>query len=200
MVAANAQVYSVNVVGYVTVTLSGNNFRLLSVPLISTNTTLSTLIPNPAPGMRFWRFVPTPAPNGTWTIIDEDGGWTGDCPLAAGDGFFVKLAQPGDSLTITFVGEVAEKTASNKNLPPGMSMQGSLVPQAGAIDDVNTLNVPGVDGNRIWAMNENGSWKNTADYDGGWTASTSIGVADGFWYLNSTQNPIPWNRNFTVPQ
>jgi len=207
MVAANAQVYSVNVVGYVTVNISGDGFRILSVPLISTNTTLSTLIPAPPNLARMWWYDTTPPGAYKDTQFEDGIGWYDDFPLAPGQGFYFKLNYPSDSTSITFVGEVAEKTASNKNLPAGMSLQGSLVPQQGTQDDPNTLNLPGnpptggpTMGSRIWVL-QNGIWKDTQFEEGvGWYDSFTIGVAEGFWYQNNSGVPIQWNRNFTVPQ
>lgn len=193
---AQSNVYSVNVVGYVTVTVTNDvNYRILANPLISTNNALASLVPT--------------APDGTQvTWLDDSGvyqtagyeslfgGWDKDPNLPIGKGFFVRLGA-ATPVTITFVGEVAQDAASNKQIPSGLSLQGALVPQKGGFQAVH--NVPGVDGAQLSVLPPNGVYE-TAGYEslfGGWDKELTIDVAEGFFYMNPSA-PLAWDRNFKV--
>ena len=52
-------------------------------------------------------------------------GWQPEVNLPVGDGFF--LDSP-EATTVTFVGEVLQGEATNKSVPAGLSIQGSLFP------------------------------------------------------------------------
>jgi hypothetical protein len=198
MVASFAQsnVYSINVVGYVTLTITNDSvYRIISNPLITTNNNLSALIPTALPGAQVYKLLP----GGAYSIATFDpdlGGWDPDFAVATGEGVFIKLSTPG-SFPITFVGEVAQNAASNKQLPAGLSLQGSLVPQEGSV--ISVLQVPGNPGDQLYKLNLDGVYT-IATYDpdlGGWDPEVSIGVAEGFFF--SAGSVLDWNRNFVVP-
>jgi len=199
---AQSNVYSINVVGYVNVTLS-NSFTLISNPLMASNnpnTTLAQLIPAAPPGTIVYKFNGTTYEISGWDDLAEPPAW--DNPgivIPAGQGFFVAL-QPGQTLQITFVGEVAQNAASNKQLPAGFSMTGSLVPQAGGIIDV--LLLPGAAGSSVYKFvcgatgYQVAGWDDLADPQQ-WDTNLQMGVAEG-WFMNLSQ-AMAWNRNFVVP-
>jgi hypothetical protein len=119
--------------------------------------------------------------------------------IPAGQGFFVRIPA-GQTLQITFVGEVAQNAASNKQLPAGYTMTGSLVPQVGGIIDV--LRVPGAAGSTLYKFVGGATGYQVAGWDDlavpeQWDSNLQIGVAEGF-FLNLPQ-AMAWDRNFVVP-
>jgi hypothetical protein len=93
---------------------------------------------------------------------------------------------------------VAQGAASNKQLPLGLSLQGSLVPKEGSINTV--LQVPANPGDQLYKLNPSGVYT-IPSYDpdlGGWDPDVSIGVAEGFFFRANTA-AVNWNRNFVVP-
>jgi hypothetical protein len=195
--AQSSNVYSVNVVGYVTVTVDNDtNYRILSNPLMSDSASLTTLIPAPVDGTQVSKLVD--GVYQTATYVGFLGGWDQDLSFAAGEGFFIKLGAGGAPVDITFVGEVAQNEDSNKSLPPGLSLQGSLVPQSGSM--VSVLGIPGEDGDQVSKLPANGVYQTATfvGFLGGWDQDLSFDVAEGFFFFNPTQNPRDWTRDFVV--
>jgi hypothetical protein len=140
-----AQVYSVNAVGYVNLTVpKGGKFALYSNPLIAATNTYNALLG----GAPFGTFVYTIGPigyvvtyrdsfDGTW--LDEMGNPAGDTrSISNGQAFLIWNPDPDNDYVITFVGEVAQGTAATGNpvvndIPANFSMRGSKVPQSGLV-------------------------------------------------------------------
>jgi hypothetical protein len=121
MVASFAQsnVYSINVVGYVTVTVTntGSVFRILNTPLGpvgNTNNFVTVLMPTAPEGTQVSKLTPTGYESATFGF----GAWDLDLELAVGTGFFIKLGEAG-TLNITFVGE-----SSNEQIRTGNCLSG----------------------------------------------------------------------------
>jgi hypothetical protein len=202
--AADAQqVYSVNAVGYVNVSIVPG-YNLLNNPLDGTNNMVSTIIPT--------------APDGTslltWNAAAQDfnqadvylGGWAngdGDPStrvLAPGQGFFLQN-NSGANATITFVGEVSQGHLTNR-ISSNFGFYGSQVPQSGTL---SSLGFPGCEGMSVYPWKPvlqdygqsyiyiGGAW---ADGDGN-PADPVIGVAEGFLLSNPCPT-ISWTRTFSV--
>src|SRR5687767_7926767 len=114
--SSQAQVYSVNAVGYVNKTLVPG-YNLISNPLIAANNTIGSLFNNfqggPRDGTVVYRF--NAGTFQTASYIEVFGGWSGDAvdqTTMPGDGVFVFLPGPtgteAPNKTITFVGEVPQ--------------------------------------------------------------------------------------------
>jgi hypothetical protein len=190
-------VYSLNVVGYVNVSLQPNKLYFLSVPLVPSggnfNITNSIVLSSPDQdfaslyswGGTSWN---TPA---TWF----SGAWDTPMVISNGVGFF--LASQGTS-TLTFVGDVPQGAIAY-NIPAGLSSVANKVPVSGPFPGADI----GHDFDNMYTWNQAGqAWGSPATYFGGaWdTASTNgpvMNPADGAFYVN-TGTAIPFTRNFTV--
>jgi hypothetical protein len=190
-----AQVYSVNVVGYVNVTLQPG-YNLIANPLSTTSNTIADLIPG-VDGMAVFKFV-----NGSYesaNYVELIGGW--DNPgitLSPGEGAFVFLPGTTDT-TVTFVGEVMEGSLSNP-IPQGLSMKSSMVPQAGAL---SALGYPTQDGDTVYKYDAAGQTYITANYlelIGGWDSGAEPTLEVGEAMFVSKSAAASWDRDFTVPR
>lgn len=197
------QVYSVNAVGYVNVTLRPG-FNLLNNPLNGTNNTLSTVLP----------VVPDGSSLLTWNPVFQDfnqadvysGGWIdGDGNASAraldpGQGFFLQN-NSGANTVITFVGEVSQGFLTN-HIHANFGFYGSKVPQSCTL---SCLGFTGSDGMSLYLWDPiiqdyrqgyvsfGGSW---IDGDGN-SNDPVIGVAEGF-LLSNPNAPVNWVRTFSV--
>jgi hypothetical protein len=199
-----AQVYSVNAVGYINVTVPAGQLKMVANQLISSSTNVSQAIPTAPSGTQVFSLnsdgtfrigqynVIIP---GTLEFWDDP-----EVPLPLGGGLFVSVPSGGSPLNITFVGEVPQGTLNNL-VPSGLSMKSSMVPQSGLI----TAN-----------LNYQPTANDTCyQYDGGtgnfiigqynviipgtlefWDNEPNIAVGEAFYLLTSTQKT--WTRTFTV--
>jgi hypothetical protein len=127
-VGSYAQVYSVNAVGYVNVSIPANSFAMICNPLEAGtgNNTVGKLFATAPAGTFIYKFI-----NGAYEQangLDEFGEWTNpNQEIPPGQGIFLKTPA-GGAYAITFVGEVPQGAASNKQLVQGFNMTGSVVP------------------------------------------------------------------------
>jgi hypothetical protein len=196
-IQAQSNVYSVNVVGYVNVTVPGNAYALIANPLNATNNSLGSVIASPPPATTFYKYT-TGSGYEIFTFDEFDLAWTpnGNVSLAPGEGGFIKnpLATP---ITLTFVGEVLQGSLTN-DLPAGYSVRSSKVPQSGLVS--TTLGLPAnpadvlykyvpLTGYSIFTFDE---------FDLAWTPSQpTINVGEAFFSFKGAASS--WVRNFTVP-
>ncbi len=191
-----AQVFSVNVVGYVNRT-NAPGFSILNNPLDTTNNTLTSLIPAPPANTVIYKFVGNNFQIATFALDDNNNlNWDNNLTLAPGDGAWIRNPT-SSNLVITFVGEVIQGTTTNP-IPAGFSLKGSKVPQAGQLDtvlgyppsanDVVYLYRAGNYKVCTYALDDNNvlNWDNIPDPN----------VAEGFWIR--TQVAKNWVRTFTV--
>jgi hypothetical protein len=193
-----AQVYSVNAVGYVNVSLplaSGrpSTFALIANPLNGTNNLLTTILPAPPETTRIYLFR-----SGAFEIHEFSfGAYDTDTAINPGEGFFIELdnASATDPTVLTFVGEVPQGTLENP-LPSGFSIRSSIVPQAGLLTADLGL-TPG-EGDRTYQFD-----RATQSYDisefsfGAWDSQPNVQVAESFWYERAG-DATTWSRTFSV--
>lgn len=198
-----AQVYSVNAVGYVNLSIptDANNltYRIIANPLSGTNNLLSTVIPSVPDFTQLYFFR-----NGTFDIYQYLGSWLNDTSWAPGEGAFIELpAGAANPTVITFVGEVPQGhlvntlpgASSAGNPVTTYSIRSSIVPQAGGLTSV--LGLTPADGDQIHQFGASGY--NSTPYLGGWVpAEPTIAVGEGFWYENNSGASISWVRDFSV--
>lgn len=192
MATALAQeVTSVNAVGYVNKELAPG-FNLISNPLSNGENTLAEVIPSPPDGSAVYLFQ-----NGQWVSSTFDsliGGWATPLNLPVGVGFFFNH-KGSEAVTVTFVGEVLQGDDTNKTVPAGLTIQGSLVPQEGAL--TSDLQFPAGDGDVAYSW-INGAWT-TASFSslvGGWSPEPNLTVGGAVFVDKSAE--AQWDRNFTI--
>jgi len=195
---AQTNVYSVNVVGYVNVTVAPSTYQMIANPLQATNNTLGALIPVAPDGTQAYRWTGT-----TYTVYTYDElvpGWLpdGNASLAPGEGMFLRN-NTTTNLTLTFVGEVLQGTLTTP-LPAGYEIRSSKVPQAGRV--TTDLGLPGRDGDQVYKWDPARNTYDAFIYDElapGWLPTEpSFGVGESFFVRkNASEN---WTRSFTVPQ
>jgi hypothetical protein len=198
--ASQAQVYSVNAVGYVNLSLPAG-FSMIANPLNGTNNNLSTILPSVPNNTTIYRFNPTTQSfaDGSTFFVDEGVGiWFPDAALPPGEGAFISLPAP---TTLTFVGEVPQGTLVNP-VPSNFSIRSSIVPQAGALS--SALGFPAQNGDTVYQWN-----RTTQQYNPGlsyfvdegvgvWFPSEpNISVGEGF-FVQNTGAARQWTRTFNV--
>jgi hypothetical protein len=191
--AQSSNVYSVNVVGYVSVPVP-TEFSLIANPLSQTDNSIGSLIPNPPVGTTVYTY--DNVTGYSVSVFDEfDEAWLPDpgMPLNMGDGFFIY--NPSSEFTITYVGEVAQGPLSTP-LPLGFSIKASMVPQEA---DVATLGFPAAIGDTIYKYDNVTGYSVYIfdEFDEAWLPSVpTLKVAEAF-FVNK-QDSTSWDRTFTV--
>lgn len=176
---AQSNVYSANIVGYVTVTNAASQFALMANPLDSGSNTLSSLFAS--------------APNGTLVEIWNGSGfqsstkgfggvWTTNLTLSPGQGFFLKSSSNG---TNTFVGSVVVPNGGSvtNNLNGGLFyLVGSPIPYSDSLSGTN-LNLTTAVGNGTLVEVWNGTsyQSSTKGFGGVWTTNLVIQPGQGFF-------------------
>jgi hypothetical protein len=205
--AADAQqVYSVNAVGYVNVTLV-SGYNLIANPLNGTNNNINTVIPNAPDNSIAFGWDAAAQQFAQADNYFAGSGWLdgsfnpSSTVLAPGKSFFFQNNSGGNT-TITFVGEVPQGALTN-GIVANYGFYSSIVPQSAAL--TSGLGFPAVD-NMIY----NGWNKVTQQYadaynriDGVWydkdfnAVEPTPAVAEGFLVFNPGA-PINWTRTFSV--
>jgi hypothetical protein len=193
---AQSNVYSLNIVGYVTVTNSPG-FSMIANPLTTTNNLIPSLFSDAPAFTKILRFS-----GGVYiqAINDPDDGWTGpssdpaavNTALNPGEGIFIQV---GSQYVKTFVGEVV--LDSTNSIPTGFSMKASVVPQAGLIQ--TDLGFPAANFDKIlrWNFASQLYDQFILDPDDGWVPSQpNVRVAEG--YFVQTGASKNWIRHFSV--
>ena len=189
-VASQAQVYSVNAVGYINLTAK-EGFNLLANQLIAADNTVEALLPGVPEGTSVYKF--DPAAGYSITTLDF-GAWTDpSVTLSPGEGFWFR--NPGsEDLTITLVGEVPQGTLTT-DLVEGFNLVSSQVPQAGLIE--TDLGLPVEEGTSVYNYDPVAGYSiSTIDF-GAWSpAEPSVAVGEGVWVRAISAGG--WTRDFSV--
>ncbi len=200
IVASNAQVYSANVVGYYTTTLTGaGGFTLVGNQLVnSTSNDVATLLatmPNKT-SVETW--------NGTSfnSASKSAGGWSPSDPqIAVGQGFFVVSPTASGTLSNTFVGSVLVgpgQSVTNVYAAASFNLVCSPIPYSGLASDTSNINLgslPNKSSIQIWGGS---SFSSSSKSAGGWSPTTpSIAVGQGFFLVAPTGGSATWTQ--TLP-
>lgn len=188
IIAASAQVYSVNVVGYINVPVPPG-FSMIANQLDSGDNTVGNLMPAPPEGTTLYKFV-----GGAFAInAFEFGEWSiPDMTLEPGEGAFINNTSGAEFMAL-FVGEV-KQGALTTPLTAGFQIVSSQVPQSGALDA--DLGFPVAEGDVVYLFdNATGQYSIAAFEFGEWAAPVPA-VGEAF-FVNKTA-AASWTRNFTV--
>jgi hypothetical protein len=206
-----AQVYSVNIVGYVNLPLTGKKFALVANQLDNlTGNKISQLIPT-APSLTIaYKFN-----YGNQAFSDSaqfdgsvPGGWDNpNLPFAPGEGMFIF---PFGDMTLTFVGQVVTGP-SDLAINTQYQVYSSIIPQAGYLHDPlapgdgNTdlgLGTPVVNQQVYnWSVPSQAFATSHAFVDGTWNDANGPFVAVGEAVLGFSppaSGVKHWTRNFAV--
>lgn len=201
-----AQVYSVNAVGYVNVSVplaaapKVLTYAMLSNPLNGTNNNINTILPSVPDGSQVFRFTTGAGFNILETYYLGVGWDPGTTELPPGEGFMMVLdnvVSPNPT-TVTFVGEVPQGNLTNA-VPTGYSVKSSIVPQAGSLSAVLGFDPPSDTQVFKWNIAAQ-TYPIIYTYFGGglWDPSEpTVEVAEGFFILNPGSG-FQWGRSFTV--
>jgi hypothetical protein len=191
-----AQVYSVNIVGYVNTTIP-TGYSIIANPLnASPDNTIASVIPAPPQAIAVYKYR-----NSTGSFLqnnfDVDFGW--DDPsmsVLPGEGLFI--FNGGAQFTLTFVGDVPIGTVS-QDLFQGFNLVSSIIPQTGLLQ-TDLLYPPSAGGDIVYKYNNaTGSYLSFAyDPDFGWDPEPTLNVGEGCYVLRSQAGTVAWSRTFTV--
>jgi hypothetical protein len=211
-----AQVYSVNAVGYVNVTLK-KGYNLISNPLNNGGNTLAEIIPisSPLPDDTFvvtWDpTVPGGAPALESPMFYPGAAWEpAGSPIPPGKGFFIYInpaTATQETYTITFVGEVPTGTLRTPIYGGARyNALASQVPQAGKVSA--DLGLVGAEDDMllVWDKNLNPPGFSSVNYffvEGNWTdmstlVEPTVGVGDAFFLFRAAAGNSEWTRTFNV--
>jgi len=206
-------VYSLNVVGYVNVSLQANKLHFLSVPLIPSggnfNITNSIVLDNTQDFATIFAWAGSKWNTTTPTWYGTDVGGTGwDTPMVISNGVGFFLSSMANS-TLTFVGDVPQG-ALGYNIPAGLSTLANKVP----VTDNFPGSTVGNDFDNIFTWDQAGQkWSATVwtmyspavggtGWDNGGVAGNnpkgpSLDPSTAVFYVNGG-NAVPFTQNFTV--
>ena len=196
-------VYSLNVVGYLNVTVKGNGYTLCANQLNNGTNGINQVLPNAPDDAQVLKFAnntytPNVASGGVW--YDAGTGNPSTVRLNPGEGWF--YFNPGVAGTLTLVGEVPQGSGLTVNLPANYSLVGTYTPQAlelsatngfAVVDDMQYLSF--ANNTYVPAIAAGGAW---FDAGTGNPATIIPAVGQGWFLYNPTPVHHDWVRNFTV--
>jgi hypothetical protein len=200
---AMAQVYSLNAVGYINVTVVPG-FSIIANQLNTTNNNISPLLDSQLldgghNGVILFKYNAAGGSFSTFSVSAAS--------LWSSPGVTTTTLNPGEAafifnpfstnFTLTFVGTVMQGSLTN-TLLQGFNLISSIVPQSGALDTA-LGDVPN-SGDQIFILQTSGSY--TSDVWNGVAWSTGSGpvpaVGQGFWYFTPNSAGLSWVRTFNV--
>jgi hypothetical protein len=198
LASSMAQVYSVNIVGYVNTTIPAG-WSIIANPLqASPDNTLATIMPAPPQSITIYKL----GSDGLFLInnyLDFLGAWDdANMPINPGEGLYV--LNQGAPFVQTFVGEVLTGTQTIP-LQQGWQLLASKIPQEGLLE-TDLKYPPGQgDGDMVYKWdNATGLYQifNYMPFLGGWDNEPTIKVGEGFYLLRQDPGTPTWSRTFTV--
>jgi len=221
-VMSQSVVYSLNAVGYITVTMNPG-FNMIACQLITTNNTVGSLLnngtglsgnPGPYEGSIVYKYNPVAKSYGI-DVADAAGssyadGWDGNGVITMNPGEAIWFQNnTGAAVTATFVGTVPQGT-NTVGVVKGFNMISSPVPFSG--DVVTNMSLTNYnDGDQVFVWNNPATGHPTGAYNlyqvdiqGGssgymsqWdTPDPTVQVGQGMWYNASA--PVTWTEIFSV--
>ena len=205
LMAQSTNVYSLNAVGYINVTIQPG-YNIVSCPLIaSPDNTLNTLMPNTTGAFKGW-FVYFSTPGQGYTQIETGAktSWAGGGTNTINPGSAVFIDNTfSTNVTVTFVGTVPQGSLTN-TLDPGFNLVSSIVPTAGDLITNGITLFTAVKGDVVYVNDPVAGYASpggiyTAAKNGNWTADPIIpNVGEGFFFDNLSGANENWVENFSV--
>jgi len=216
---AQTNVYSVNAVGYINITL-GPGYNMIANQLNTTNNTLGSLL-NDSTGtydsfiVDKWTGTTFVDDTGDSTFSGTPTGWDNNGVMTMNPGEAVWIKNPyKTNFNITFIGTVPSGPLTTVIPANAYSMLSSQVPVAGDIITNPAINLTNYNiGDTVFVFNNNppatpgyttysaagplfggfgdqGNWTSTGD--------PTVAVGQGFWYKNNSSAAINWTRTFST--
>jgi hypothetical protein len=187
VVASQAQsnVYSANIVGYVTVTNQANAYVVLANPLDNGTNDLTGLLANAPNGAQVQVF----SGGALQPSLKNKGNWSQNFIIPPGTGFFYKSPNDG---TNTFVGSIAGFSNGIPTVNGILTLVGSPIPFSGTITDqgTNTLNLNVLpNGSTIYKF-INGALIPSLKNKGNWSTNFSIAPGEGFYIKSGADTNV----------
>ncbi|MHB8523648.1 MAG: hypothetical protein ACYDH9_23235 [Limisphaerales bacterium] len=188
----HAQVYTVNVVGYVQLQVPSGFSMIANQVNRGANTVGEVLTVGAVDGLTLYKYDSTTQNfsvnvylGGAWSNPTES--------FAPGEGAFL-FNPSGSGSTLTLVGSIDEGIHTN-SIPAGLSIRSSLLPESGQLSA--DLNFPAAEGDIIYRFdNASGTYKvYTYDFDS-WTAPPSVNSGESFFVWKPVA--ADWTQVFTV--
>jgi len=212
---AQTNVYSINAVGYINLTLYPG-FNMIACQLQTGTNTVGSLF-NDASGIydTCQTFKYNPAGSGSWLVDTGDSQLSGNANGWDANG--VSTLNPGEAmwfenafstnLTVTFVGTVPQGT-NTVFLKQGFTMASSPVPFSGdLVTNMGLTNYTDETEVYVYTPTNSTKWATyTADlelgsggYNDTWDSPTDplVNVGQGFWY-NGATSAITWTQVFSI--
>lgn len=222
---AQTNVYSINAVGYINVTLYPG-FNMIACPLIcSPDNTIGTLFPNGGGGLptsNQWAGLAAYQWSPAITNFLQDSaaakaankngftnGWSSGGTIALNPGQGMWIQNPGPTTNVTFVGTVPQNGSPfmTNTMTPGFNQVGSAVPMSGDLyANTNTLLI-GFEGQgdqvytwdpAITNYDNTDTYTTKHQWSSGTEDPTTTNIAEGFWYFVAGGANETWVENFSI--
>jgi hypothetical protein len=206
LMAQSTNVYSLNAVGYINVTVQPG-FNIVSCPLwASPDNSINTLLTNGTGTYKKWQFWAFSPASGYVEELGSATGWSKGGTNTLNPGQAAWIFNPGTSASnLTFVGTVPSGSLTNTLVHNSFNLVSSYLPTSGDIV-TNTLM------NFTTGTKKDQAWIFTAGTGGGYVEHLNSGAAwsqgdpvqanvgGGFWYFNAQATNNNWIENFSVGQ
>jgi len=201
-VPSMAQVFSLNAVGFVNITVVPG-FNMIANPLNADGTNgLDTIMPTVPKFCQLFKFNPN---TGSYDVAQRGTtSWASPLTASPGEGFFFKNPYT-TNIVLTFTGSINQGTLTTP-LPAGFSMASSQVPQSGLL--ATDLGFPAVKFDQVFTFDPVASAYNvyqvqSVSVNGGvstatWSAAGEPLVAIGQGFFVRKVATTTWTRTFSV--
>jgi hypothetical protein len=207
LMAQSTNVYSLNAVGYINVTLEPG-YNIVSAPLIcSPDNTLNSLMTNGNGQYKGFKvYFSTPGVGYTQIETGAKSSWEdgGTNTINPGQAAFVFNPSNID-VTVTFVGTVPQGSLTN-TLVSGFNLVGSIVPSSGDLITNPITLFTAVKGDKVYVSDPVNGYSSpggiyTAAKNGNWSSDPIVpNVGEGFFFENNSGATETWVENFSVNQ
>jgi hypothetical protein len=206
VMAQSTNVYSLNAVGYINVTVQPG-FNIISCPLIaSPDNTINTILTNgngQYKKFQFWAWSPAKGV-GYNEDVGVGSGWVNGGTNTLNPGQAGWLFNPSNTpVTITFVGTVPSGTNTTTLVSNSFNLVSSILPTSGDIVTNSLMNFTNaVKKDQVWTWTPGAvGYTEYVNTPSGWAADPiQTNVGGGFWYLNNQSTNNSWTQSFSVNQ